>query len=129
MAEDMIYFSRGSKSYDVTRNTKRDGSSFEWTERDGNLFRRKIFSSSAMIWLCGKLKEASQVKGNFLKRWKLYEYFAEIYSSRNYNQFGRYIIISIQDKKRKIIIVPEMAFNAWWMDIAHKLENFIDYKR
>lgn len=62
MTADMIYFARGSKSYDVTRNTKRDGSSFEWTERDGNLFRRKIFSSSAMIWLCDKLKESSRVK-------------------------------------------------------------------
>lgn len=82
-----------------------------------------------MIWLCDKLKESSRVKWNFLKRWKLYEYFAEIYCSRNYNQFGRYIIISIQSKKRKIIIVPEIAFNACWMDIAHKLEKFIDYKR
>lgn len=42
---------------------------------------------------------------------------------------GRYItIINDQRRKRYVIIISEMTFNTGWLDIARKIERFINYK-
>lgn len=80
-----------------------------------------------MVWLCENLKEASKVKGNHVKRWKIKDHFSEIFCAKNYNKDSRYItIIKIQGRGRSIIIVQEAEFNSGWSDIAAKIERFIN---
>ncbi|XP_075097622.1 uncharacterized protein LOC107798738 isoform X2 [Nicotiana tabacum] len=102
-------------------------------ERGHNLIRRTLFSQNTMEWLCYAISEASKVKGNSVRRWKLQDHFTKFFCSRNYNKHGRYIsIISLQgkarNKRRSTIIIPEMAFNTGWTNIAVKISNFIKCK-
>lgn len=93
----------------------------------GNLIRRTTFSRKTMVWLCENLKEASKMKGNYVRRWKTKEHYSEIFCARHYNKHGRYItIIRVQGRGRSVIIVPEVAFNSGWLDIAAKIERFIN---
>ncbi|OIT04432.1 hypothetical protein A4A49_65172, partial [Nicotiana attenuata] len=127
MKENIIYFAVGFKSYEIERYTSSAEEWFEWTERGRNLIRRTTFSRKMMMWLCDNLKEASRVKGNYVKRWKSKDQFSETFCARNYNRFGRYItIIRVQGRGRSVIIVPEVTFNSGWMDIAIKIERFIN---
>lgn len=129
MGDNIIYFAVGFKSYDIIRSVTRADEWYEWTERGRNLIRRTTFNRKTMAWLCETLKEASKIKGNHVKRWKFHDHFSEFFCARNYNNYARYItIISVQGRRRSVIIIPEMAFNTGWLDIALKIERFINNK-
>ncbi|OIT37211.1 hypothetical protein A4A49_56351, partial [Nicotiana attenuata] len=116
----------GFKSYEIERCTTNSEEWFEWTERGRNLIRRTTFSRKSMLWLCDNMKEASKVKGNYVKRWKTRDRTSETYCTRNFNSYGRCIsIIGVIGRGRSVIIVPEAAFNAGWLEIALKIERFI----
>ncbi|KAM3204168.1 hypothetical protein P3L10_027577 [Capsicum annuum] len=93
MVDEVICFSVGFKSYDITREESHTETLYNWIERDHNMIRRTFFSQKTMEWLCFALKEASKVKGNSIRRWKHQEYSSEFFCSRNFNRLGRYIII------------------------------------
>lgn len=59
-----------------------------WSERDQNLIRRTTFSRRTMGWICETLKEASKVKRNYVKRWKLHDHSSEVFCAKNFNRYG-----------------------------------------
>lgn len=62
-----------------------------------------------------------------MKRWTFHDHSSEYFCARNFNKHGRYItIINIQGRRRSIVIILEMAFNTGWLDIAMKIERFIN---
>ncbi|KAF3615667.1 putative plastid-lipid-associated protein 13, chloroplastic [Capsicum annuum] len=88
--------------------TSRAETWYDWVERGRNMMTRLCFSLKTMEWLVYTLKEASKSHGYSVRRWKRRDHFAELFCSRNYNKFGRYIsIIKLQDKRRAVIIIPE----------------------
>ncbi|WMV19344.1 hypothetical protein MTR67_012729, partial [Solanum verrucosum] len=51
---------------------------------------------------------------------------AEHCCTRKHNEHGRFIsIISINNGGRSILVIPELALNVGWHDIAFKIESFI----
>lgn len=80
-----------------------------------------------MEWLFSALKEASKVKRNFVRRLKHQDDYSEFFCSRNFNRYGHYTsIVSMQNKRRFVIIIPKLTFNTGWLDIAHKIAKFIN---
>ncbi|WMV34480.1 hypothetical protein MTR67_027865 [Solanum verrucosum] len=129
MGSDIIYFAVGFKSFDITRKISRAEIWYEWVERGRNMMTWASFSQKTMEWIVHLLKEASKTNGNSVKRWKNHDHYSEIFCSRNFNRFGRYLsIINMQGKKKTIIIIPEWSFNSKWLDIATKITNFINVK-
>ncbi|PHU09305.1 hypothetical protein BC332_21165 [Capsicum chinense] len=56
-----------------------------------------------------------------------YRQRVEFYDTRKYNVHGRYMsFVSLTGEFREVIIVPEIAINAGWSDIALKIDNFIN---
>ncbi|KAF3641665.1 hypothetical protein FXO37_22872 [Capsicum annuum] len=68
MEDNVISFSVGFKSYDITREESHTETRYNWTERDHNMIRRTFFSQKTMEWLCFALKETSKVKREFCKK-------------------------------------------------------------
>lgn len=84
MEEDTIYFAVGVKSFNVSRISGTQGDLYKWTERNRRCATRTQFTKRT-IWLIQRLKEASLVKGNSVRRWKRREVFSETYCARNFN--------------------------------------------
>lgn len=125
----MIFFAMGFKSYDIARDESRAEIWYNCTERGRKMKSTTSFSQKSMERICSILKEASKVKGNAVRRWRRQEHATHLFCARNFNNKGRYIsIISVHSKKRAVSIVPEISFNAGWLDFATKIEKFICYK-
>lgn len=106
LIDDTIYFAVGFKSYDITRPSDTTGEWYDWTERSRNSITRTSFTVKKMEWISSILREASQTKGNIVRRWKKKDAFAEIYCTRNFNRNGRYIsLINVRGRRRAVIIV------------------------
>ena len=79
-----------------------------------------------MEWICFTLKEASSDQKKTIRRRKTAEKEAEHFCTRKHNEHGRFIsIISINNGGTSILVIPELALNAGWHDIAFKIERFI----
>lgn len=51
---------------------------------------------------------------------------ADQFSTKKKNEHGRYMrIITLNKGGRSVLIIPELALNAGWCDIALKMEEFI----
>ncbi|KAH0722003.1 hypothetical protein KY289_005047 [Solanum tuberosum] len=125
--EDNIYFAVGFKAYDISRTLGTVGAWYDWTERNRKSVTRTTFNEKTMEWIVQTLREASLTRGNTVKRWKKKDSFSEVFCSRNYNKFGRYIsLINVRGRRRGVIIIPELAFNSGWLSIAEKVGRFIN---
>lgn len=81
-------------------------------------------SEKVMGWLCYILKEASTDQKNLVRRWRIKEQMAEFYGTRKFNEHDRYMsVLSLKGEAREVIIIPELAINAGWRDIAYKIER------
>lgn len=124
--ENIIYFAIGFKSFDIERITGIAGLWYEWMKRSRNAITRATFNEGSMEWIVKVLKEASQTKGNSIRRWRKTNDIKEIFCARNYNKYGKYIsLISVRGRRRVVLIIPELTFNAGWVDIAEKVARFI----
>ncbi|KAH0742544.1 hypothetical protein KY290_030537 [Solanum tuberosum] len=124
--DNIIYFAVGFKSFDIERISGTSGIWFEWTERSRKTVMRTTFNKGSMEWIVRVLKEASQTKGNSIRRWRKTNDIAEVFSARNYNKYGRYIsLISVRGRRRSVLIIPELTCNSGWVDIAEKVARFI----
>jgi len=124
--DNFIYFAVGFKSFDIERLSGTSGIWFEWTERSRKAVTRTTFNKGSMEWIVRVLKEASQTKGNSVRRWRKTDDIAEIFGARNYNKYGRYIsLISVRGRRRSVLIIPELTCNSGWADIAEKVARFI----
>lgn len=87
---------------------------------------RSTMSSKCMDWICFTLKEASHDKGKNLRKWKFTEQGTEHFFSRKHNSYGRFMsLVSLNRGGRDVLIIPEIALNAGWKEIAFKIERFI----
>uniref|UniRef100_M1DTT7 DUF4283 domain-containing protein n=1 Tax=Solanum tuberosum TaxID=4113 RepID=M1DTT7_SOLTU len=128
--EDSIYFAAGFKSYDITRTPGTAGAWYDWTERNRKSMTRTTFNEKSMEWIVQILREASMTRGNMVKRWKKKDGFSEVFCSRNYNKYGRYIsLINVKGRRREVIIIPELNFNSGWLSFAEKVGRFINSRR
>ncbi|KAF3669432.1 hypothetical protein FXO38_07594 [Capsicum annuum] len=89
--DNTIHFAVGFKSYDLERISGTAGVWYEWTERSINVITRTSFNKRLMEWIVQTMKEASKMKGNFVRRWRKIKPLSEIFIARNFNKFGRYI--------------------------------------
>lgn len=79
-----------------------------------------------MEWICNILKEASKNQRNMVRGWKTKKHLTEYFCSRKDNNHGRKMsILSLLGDERLVIIIPELALNAGWSDIAFKIKRFI----
>ncbi|KAG5620123.1 hypothetical protein H5410_005341 [Solanum commersonii] len=126
MGENRIYFNAGFKSFDITRWQCSRSVVFEWVERSRKMMHRSTMSSKCMDWICFTLKEASHDKGKNPRKWKFTEQGTEHFFSRKHNSYGRFMsLVSLNRGGRDVLIIPEIALNAGWKEIAFKIERFI----
>ncbi|KAG5619485.1 hypothetical protein H5410_004703 [Solanum commersonii] len=74
MGENTIFYNAGFKSYEITRCKEGAETWYEWTERSRNLVRRAKISIKVLRWLISVFIEASKVKGDSVKRWKVKDF-------------------------------------------------------
>ncbi|WMV42289.1 hypothetical protein MTR67_035674 [Solanum verrucosum] len=90
------------------------------------MMRRSSMSNKIMEWICFTLREASSDQRKSIRRWKTAEREEEHFCTRKYNEHGRFMsITSINNGGRSVLVIPELAMNAGWYDIAPKIESFI----
>ncbi|KAG5605849.1 hypothetical protein H5410_027341 [Solanum commersonii] len=87
---------------------------------------RSVMSKKAMEWICFCLKEASKEHKKETRRWKLAERETELFCTKKQNEYGKFMsLITLNSGGRSGLIIPELALNAGWVDIALKIERFI----
>jgi len=90
------------------------------------MMRRSSMSNKIMEWICFTLREASSDQRKSIRRWKTAEREEEHFCTRKYNEHGRFMsITSINNGGISVLVIPELAMNAGWYDIALKIESFI----
>ncbi|KAG5627492.1 hypothetical protein H5410_012710 [Solanum commersonii] len=125
MGENTIFYNAGFKSYEITRCKEGAETWYEWTERSRNLVRRAKISIKVLRWLISVFIEASTVKGDSVKRWKVKDLYSDFFCTLKYNEKGRYIsFIAIQGQNKAVILTPESSYNTGWGNIAHKIAKF-----
>ncbi|KAF3662385.1 Polyadenylate-binding protein-interacting protein 4 [Capsicum annuum] len=125
--ENRLYFRVGAKSYDLTEINSTYGIWYEWVESARFSMRRMSLSRGALLWLCRRLKEASDIKGKSFKCWRCVDLSTYIYCSLKFNEYGRFIsITAVNGDARSVIILPENTFNEAWEELTKKIENFIN---
>ncbi|KAG5599567.1 hypothetical protein H5410_030937 [Solanum commersonii] len=77
--DNFIYFAVGFKSFDIERISGTSGIWFEWTERSRKAVTTTTFNKGSMEWIVRVHKEASQTKGNSVRRWRKTDDIAEIF--------------------------------------------------
>ncbi|KAG5619477.1 hypothetical protein H5410_019301 [Solanum commersonii] len=129
MEENQIYFNASFKSFDITRWDNDKGEWYEWIERSRKMMHKFSMSRKVTEWICQCLREASKEKKE-IRRWRMAEHESELYCTRKHNIHGRFIsIITLYRWGRSGIIIPELALNAGWLDIALKIDRFIKYSK
>ncbi|KAG5577335.1 hypothetical protein H5410_057469 [Solanum commersonii] len=99
MEDNVIYFSVGFKSYDITREESRREIWYNWTERDCNMIRRTFFSQKTI--------------------WK-HQDSTEFFCSRKFNRYGHYISIVTMQNKRRSVIIPELTYRVYSLERQRK---------
>ncbi|KAG5605851.1 hypothetical protein H5410_027343 [Solanum commersonii] len=95
-------------------------------ERSRKMMTRSVMSKKAMEWICFCLKEASKEHKKETRRWKLAERETELSCTKKQNEYGKFMsLITLNSGGRSGLIIPELALNAGWVDIALKIERFI----
>lgn len=122
-----IYFIISEKSFDITEVKNGAEVWYDWVERKKNFMRKMTLNRNVMLWVCSFLHTTSDRKGNELRRWKSRDHVYNFFCTKKYNDFGRYISIeAVQGECRAVIILPEVAFNVGWRDVALNIEKFIN---
>ncbi|KAG5632199.1 hypothetical protein H5410_003916 [Solanum commersonii] len=59
-----------------------------------------------------------------VRRWKIRENFSKTFYARNFNKYGRsIIIINLKGKRRSVLIIPELTLNSGWTFLAEKVDR------
>uniref|UniRef100_A0A0V0IKX8 Putative ovule protein n=1 Tax=Solanum chacoense TaxID=4108 RepID=A0A0V0IKX8_SOLCH len=125
--ENRIYFRLGGKSFDITETIMISDTWFEWVENSRYYTRRMSLSKGAMVWLCRRLREASEVRGKMFKTWRGRDVSTNIFCSLKFNKFGRFLsIITVNGQMRSVIIIPENKDNEGWLGLVSRIESFIN---
>ncbi|KAF3620478.1 Protein cornichon -like protein 1 [Capsicum annuum] len=130
--ENEIYFNAGMRSFDVTGWCSDYFFWYEWVERSRTLMRSTTTTTAYPVyshkvrsgeeWVSFILKEASSDKENRIWRRKFVEQDAEHFCNRKHKRFWRFLsIVSLSRGRGSVLIVPELAVNASWKDIAFKI--------
>ncbi|KAG5575985.1 hypothetical protein H5410_056119 [Solanum commersonii] len=92
---------------------------FEWTERGSNFFRRISLKRKTLEWIVRFFERHLSSEEMVLEGGKK-ESFSETFCARNLNNFGCVIsALSIFGvRRRAVLIIPEITFNAGWNLIA-----------
>lgn len=63
--------------------------------------RRMTLSRAALIWLCKRFKEASDIKGKSFKTWRCRDKTIHIYCTLKFYKFGRFLsVITVNGEER-----------------------------
>ncbi|KAG5598982.1 hypothetical protein H5410_030352 [Solanum commersonii] len=86
-----------------------------------------LLSRGALLWLCKRLREASESRGETFKTWRCRDISTYIYCSLKFNKHGQFIsVITVNGQSRSVIIIPENTFNEGWGSLVTRVENFIE---
>ncbi|MCE3050126.1 hypothetical protein HAX54_046507 [Datura stramonium] len=61
-----------------------------------------VLSKGALLWLCNRLSEASDIRGKSFKSWRCRDASTFIYCSLKFNKYGRFVsVITVNEVSRK----------------------------
>lgn len=125
--DNRIYFRLGGKSYDLAATKSSSEIWYEWVESASLSMRRMKLRKGALLWLCKRLKEASDIKGKSFKSWRCRGITTYIYCTLKFNKYGRFVfVITVNKEARSVIMLPENTFNEGWTGLISKINAFIN---